>query len=350
MSFSPLLEFKTQIVIRELSDGYQVAFPVADPSLVSFGEDAVGEQRLFLESYLLDQSPQTIARFAVPEAAELVEVELLLERADLPRRLQLKAPIAVACVIIPQKKERWVVVPVIDHLFHLGAGDELEEVLADEVRRMINMRRLDARAFARLFPPEETRLESLELSLDRTRHLQGDRARALRNKLVEHKKRLNALEVLQSIGIFLHQREDLFSGPEVVGRTKELASFRGLVQGKKRNAVLLVGRELVGKTTIFQAWLRSTAKGPSRKAVVSTSAAQLIAGMSGLGQWQERVERDADRVGWHIVEGQAGVVSGDPCAVVFWVAEAGVDLDVPVAPRCNRAERRVGNEFKGFGG
>jgi ATP-dependent Clp protease ATP-binding subunit ClpC len=291
MSVSPLLEFKTQIVVRELSDGYQVAFPVADPRLISFGDDAASEQRLFLESYLLNQPPQTIARFAIPSAAELVEVDLLLERADLSRRLQLKTPITVACIVIPQKKSRWVVVPVIDHIFHLAASDDLKDVLAGEVRRMIDMRRLDALAFARLFPPEETRLVSLELTLDRSNQLQADRARALRKKLVESKRKVKALEVLQSVGLFLHQREELFAGPNSIGREDEKEIFRSLIEGKKRNAIILVGRQLVGKTSLLLDWLRSTIKGPSRKSILSTSAAQLIAGMSGLGQWQERVER-----------------------------------------------------------
>ena len=56
-------------------------------------------------------------------------------------------------------------------------------------------------------------------------------------------------------------------------------------RGKRRASVLIVGEEAAGKSALALAWL---AANPKRE-IWATSASELVAGASGLGEWQERV-------------------------------------------------------------
>src|SRR6185312_16005047 len=75
--------------------------------------------------------------------------------------------------------------------------------------------------------------------------------------------------------------------PPLVGRELQLADLtRALdAHGKRRASVLVVGDEAAGKSALALAWL---AAHPDRP-VWATSASELVAGASGLGEWQERV-------------------------------------------------------------
>jgi len=196
-----------------------------------------------------------------------------------------------------------VVIPALDHTFHVAAGEELEPAVDAEVRRMVLALEPTPQEFIGLLPALDYRLELLELDVDRSAQLVPGTARALRRKVIERKQQADALEVLESVGTPLHGREDVVRGPPLVGRSRELELLDGLLGGKQRLGVMLVGAELAGKTALFHGWVRTCSPvgrvGGQKKMhgrreprpVFSLSGAQLIAGMSGLGQWQERVRR-----------------------------------------------------------
>jgi ATP-dependent Clp protease ATP-binding subunit ClpC len=287
------LELRTLILVRELFDGSELCLPVASPELVSFGDDGAGltEQRLFLEEYLPDQPPEVLARFSCPAETELVELDVELPRWDLPDRLQLKTSITVGCVVFPHGRDRWVLVPAVGHTFHCGPSEDLKQALADEVRRMVTASEPTPLEYLAVLPPREHRLEELLLTIDRSALLVPGRGRERRRAIAERKQRADALKILESVSVPLHDSDDVQNGPPLVGRQHELELLEGLLGGTHRQSALLVGTDLVGKTALFHGWLRRRREAGRTVQAFATSGAQLIAGMSGLGQWQERVRR-----------------------------------------------------------
>ena len=290
------LELSTPLLLRELGDGATLAFPIADPSLVSIGDEShvLAELRIYLEAIGATAPPELLARLAAPSAGELLEVNVRLEREDLPRRLQLSEPVAIACLILPHGKDRWVLLPALDHTFYVPADAPLEPAVRAEVQRMVAARAPTPAEWLALLPPREQRLEALELAIDRADRLVPGRARAARKRVAERKRRQTATAILESVGSALHDDARFRDGPPLVGRKTELDQLTALLASKERVSLLLVGDEVVGKTALFRGWLQSQRDVPSRRPVYATSGAQLIAGMSGLGQWQERLRRVLD--------------------------------------------------------
>src|SRR5262245_21041610 len=121
----PALIIRTLLVVRELRSGDCEIFPVADPGLVSYGDEqeCLEEQALFLREYLGRISPEVIARFSLPSGATLKEFEIELPREDLSKKLQVPSPISIPCIILPTGKDFWVVVLPLRHTFYV-AGTE----------------------------------------------------------------------------------------------------------------------------------------------------------------------------------------------------------------------------------
>jgi ATP-dependent Clp protease ATP-binding subunit ClpC len=301
----PNLFMRTPVVVCELAGGSSLCFPVADPSLITRGRErqALSELRLFLEEHLAEQPAEVLATFAAAPGTEMRQLEVKVERADLPERLQLTTPVAFAAVVIRHGRDHWVVIPALDHTFHVASGEELEPAVDAEVRRMVLALEPTPQEFVELLPALDHRLELLELDVDRSAQLVSGTARALRRKVMERKRQADALEVLESVATPLHGREDVVRGPPLVGRSRELELLDGLLGGKQRLGVMLVGAGLSGKTALFHGWVRKcspagraggrkkTHEQREPRPVFSLSGARLIAGMSGLGQWQERVRR-----------------------------------------------------------
>jgi ATP-dependent Clp protease ATP-binding subunit ClpC len=290
---SASLEITTQLVVEELWGGDVVVYPVADLSLVSCGAPAASmtEQRMFLAEYLSRVPPQTVARFVLPDGTRLRSVDVIIPREDLPHRLEVKTPLAIPCLVIPAGKDAWVVALPLRYTLYVTADEDLEEAVRSEVRRMVAAQEPSALEYLSFFPTREQRLESVTLDIERTERAPAGRAASLRKAVADRQKRKRAVEVLESVAQPLH----LGKRPRVLrpleGRDAELKLLSSLLGGNDRLSVAILGPELVGKTALFQAWLeREMAEGRERL-VYATSGAQLIAGMSGLGQWQERVRR-----------------------------------------------------------
>ncbi|MFY0577126.1 hypothetical protein ACN28S_24930 [Cystobacter fuscus] len=289
---SGTLEFSTPLLCQQLWNGDYQVFPVAAPALTSHAstlEACLAEQRLFLEEHLSRIEPEHLARFSFPERIRLEMMEIRAARADLPKRLATSTLVELAAVVVPLAAETWVFVPALDHTVFVGPAQDVRETVRANVERLLAARELSAPDFLRLLPPRTVTLETLALTLRREEA--GDKALKARKKLEEKLQRDQAHEVLLSVSVPLHDREDARQGPPLLSRDTELALLSTLVGGEKRQGVLLVGPERVGKTELLQAWMRAERKAGRPRRVYATSGSRLIAGMSGFGQWQERVLR-----------------------------------------------------------
>jgi ATP-dependent Clp protease ATP-binding subunit ClpC len=288
------LELTTQLVVRELWNGDFLAFPVADRSLASYAatlEDCLVQQKRFLARFLATVSADELSRFSLPQGVRLHETEALIPREDLPRRLRIREPVAVGVVVIPLAHESWVVLLPIEHTMHVGEGEDLDEAIRSEVGRIVSARDLSPDEYLQLLPPRAQRLEPVTVRLDLGEESPGQGARSLRKQLLERHRKAHARRVLESVAAPLHARSEVRDGPPVIGREAELRTLAPLLGGKERASVLLLGSELVGKSALIVAWLRQEQASGRERLVYATSGSRLIAGMSGLGQWQERVGR-----------------------------------------------------------
>ncbi len=287
------LDFATPLLCQHLWNGDHQVSPVAAPALTSHGpslEACLAEQRLFLEEHLSRVEPDVLARFSFPEQLRLEMIEVLAPRADLPRRLFKPSNVELAAIIVPLSQETWAFVPALEHTTYVPRGQDVAETLRTDVERLLTAREPKAHEYLRLLPPRSVTLETVHLKL-RRQDAFGEKARQARKRMQENLKRSQAHEILLSVSTPLHEREEFLRGPPLVGRDTELALFANLLGGEKRQGVLLVGPELVGKTELLCTWLRAERRAGRARRVFATSGSRLIAGMSGFGQWQERVLR-----------------------------------------------------------
>ena len=282
------------VLVRERLDGARVAFPAAAPRFASLGgeADVLAEQDLFLREYLARERPETIARLSLPEATRLVEVGVPVPRDDLPRKLQSDAAVTFVCVVVPVQGERaagaasrgqdaWVMVPAVGHTFYVKREEPLEDAIRYEVRRLLASQDLGAWDHLGLLPGRAHRLEARWIPLPELAG--GGRAAPRRTEISARARRKKAVEALSRAATPLHVVGPC-EGPPPVFRDAERARLAALLDGQERLSVLLVGPELAGKSALVQAYI-----GAARRLVYATSGAQLVAGMSGLGQWQERI-------------------------------------------------------------
>ncbi|KYF65028.1 AAA family ATPase [Sorangium cellulosum] len=289
------------VFVRERFDGACLAFPVAAPDTASFGrdEDVLVEQRLFLREHAARAQPEAISRLSFPQGTDLLTVNVAVPRDDLPRKLRREVPVSFPCVVVPageqaaratrtaqarvDERDAWVLVPALGHAFYVEAGEPLEPAIRREVRRLLASQSLSTWDHLGLLPGSAHRLEVLHAPLPELDRVQpGQRVASV----AERARRKKAVDALVSVATPLHvaaQRSPL-AAPPLACRDAELARLAALLDGEERLGVLLVGPEHAGKTALMQAYVaRQT------RLVYATSGAQFIAGMSGLGQWQERL-------------------------------------------------------------
>ncbi|AUX28523.1 MULTISPECIES: AAA family ATPase [Sorangium] len=287
------------VFVRERFDGACVAFPVAAPDAASFGrdDDVLVEQRLFLREHAARAQPEAISRLSFPEGTELLSVDVPVPRDDLPRKLRSETPVSFPCVVVPAgeraargapqsapaARDAWVLVPSLGHAFHVEAGEPIAPAIRHEVRRLLASQALSTWEHQGLLPGSAHRLEVLHAPLPEPEPSGGRGQRGA--SAAERARRKKAVDALVSVATPLHvaaQRSP--APPPLACRDAELARLAALLDGDERLGVLLVGPEHAGKTALMQAYVaRQT------RLVYATSGAQLVAGMSGLGQWQERI-------------------------------------------------------------
>jgi ATP-dependent Clp protease ATP-binding subunit ClpC len=336
------LELQTLIMVRELQDGSVCCFPLADPTLVSVGERsaALVEQRLFLEEHLREQRPEVIARFSFPPQTRLEELDLPLGRPDLPPRLQLSRPVTVACVVIPHGRDHWVVVPAISHTFHVSPEEDLRQAVSEEVARLVAARETTPQEFLALLPPCSQQLERLTVRLP-------PREAPVRSPGAPLSRSAEAMaatsrKVLDSVGRRLDGGGAAASGPGLLEREQELADLAALLGGRSRASVLLVGVAGAGKSALLHAWIRASREGDGARPIYALSAARLVAGMSGFGQWQERVHRVL-----HAAETLDAVLVFDSLGELFGDRpEEGVNLAGSMRPFLEEGRVRVVGELR----
>jgi ATP-dependent Clp protease ATP-binding subunit ClpC len=278
------LSIATVALLRELHGGHVTATPLADLSLVSFGGDedaALQELERFLEEQLPEEPPTTLGRYGIPPGSYLGRIRGRFERYDLPLPARTTAEILLEIVVIPEGLAHWVLVPALDHIVYVPREAELEVFVAADVARIASVREIDRLALTRLLPARESELRPLEVALSSGGETLADRQRAARKARVEEHLRARALTTLRSIGSAVGEKGAL---PVLVGREEALTELGAMLDGTTRASVVVVGEAAAGKTSLVRAWARA-----SRRHVFATSGAELVAGASGLGEWQERL-------------------------------------------------------------
>ncbi|MFO0747146.1 MAG: AAA family ATPase [Myxococcota bacterium] len=287
---------RTAIVVETLPRGRWLAWPLAAPDLVQYGtpgEDPRLVMALVLPEHLKTLPGTHVARFATPPGTRLATARVELERPDLPARLRRTFALAVPWVVTPFGRDLWLHVLPPRLVLRAEPDDDLEALVASEVRRVVLATEPKPDELLELFPALGHRLEWLDVLLD-----ERGAAREAKTAMQKQLAAEEAHGLLASVASPRHADRRLLEGPPLVARPTELGVIDKLLQ---KGSVLVHGPELVGKTALIEGWIRArvaTPDGGARDAtkppgllVYATSGARLMAGMSLLGQWQERLRR-----------------------------------------------------------
>ncbi len=289
------LRLDTLVLRRDLWSGQTTFAPAAEPQLLCHGDEfgALSELRLLLSEVLGSARPARLTRHLLPPGTALTQVTVPITRRSLPPRLRVPLPIAFTCITVPQGRDAWVFVPAIDHTFYLRSGEELAAAARAEIARVVTA--LDggeggqggggggAADLLGMLPVAAVELEPLDAFIV----ADAAAASASRKAALDDERRRLAIETLDEAGEKLHDRLARRGNVQQIGRDRQLTELDALLDGRDRLGVLIVGEEAVGKTALIEAW---AARHPRRHAWV-TSVSQLVAGASGLGEWQERVAK-----------------------------------------------------------
>ncbi len=264
------------VIARCHAEGSYSACPAFAPQLVAYGAHegaALDELVDFLADYFAELPPDALQKFLIAEDATVREVSVLVPRDDLARGQRIRTPIAVPVIeVAVGRGAKWLLLPTLAQATYLAevSGQALEEAARSEILRLATASDLSGAAYLDLLPPLS--FELLRPTVEVTRERGGAQASA-RSRELRDAERLLA-QVGRKLGL-----------PAFGLLSRPLAELRALLEGKDRQGVVLVGAEGAGKS----AWLcAAAALGP--RPVFATSGAELVAGQSGLGQLEARVE------------------------------------------------------------
>jgi len=272
---------RTALLVEDHGRGHWLAHPLADPSLTAWGGPADDPATIFalaLPIHLATLPAPRLAAFITPPETAVRTTPVVLPRSDLPRALAPTTPIGVVYVVGPHgpnKKDLWVEVPRLGLAIRLDPDTspaDLDARVSHEVSRVLHAAPPDDTALRDLLPAPHTRLlwVDIDLSTDTS-----DRKTAKQITEAEARK------VLAAVASPLHLDPRLADKPPISSRALTLTDLRRLV---RTTPVVVCGPELVGKTALIHELARD-------REVYATSGARLMAGMSFLGQWQERLRR-----------------------------------------------------------
>jgi ATP-dependent Clp protease ATP-binding subunit ClpC len=267
------------VIVRRHAEGLVSACLAFSPHLLAYADDAetaLAELVDFLSDYFVELPADQLQKFVVPEDAKLEHVTVTLARADLPRGVRVRTPIELPVIVLAATAgAKWVMLPSLAQVAYVPEDKvgQLEQVLHDEVLRLAAASDLDGVAYLDLLPSASFELQRpiVEVDLERSSPASGKHAAKARA-------RREAERLLEQIGRKVGPPGDSVS-------QRDLAELSALLESKQRLSVILVGPEGSGKS----AWLRAAAQLGTRP-LYATSGAELVAGQSGLGQLEERIE------------------------------------------------------------
>jgi ATP-dependent Clp protease ATP-binding subunit ClpC len=327
------LRFTTLALRRELASDHHELAPIVAPSILSYGaEDRTSlELSLALSELPEEARPATVARHLLPEGVRLEEIEVELARGELPGRLGKPITATVTVAIVPEPRAdaspagHWVFIPAIDHACYLARGEDLADRVQAELAVLPSALSLDAEGWKRLVTYAPARIEPVPVELATTPLAEAQGRKAL----ADAERKRQAVTVLDGAGRRVYPPD---VETPLVARGELLAELSRVLDGKNRRGVLLVGEEAAGKSALVGAW---AAQHPER-AMWATSAVELVAGASGLGEWQARIAAVLDAA-----ETLDAILYFDDFGALFAdrPAEGGVEL--PAAMRRHVVDGRV---------
>ncbi len=288
---APVTSFslETYVALEELRTGLVVGYPLVQPQLAVAGtrERVLLDLRLYLsETLSTETDARVIAAYQLPSVPRAGVVRVELPQTELPKRSRRAQALELTYAHAAGDDARWVFVPRLQQTFFVANDEPLEETIRHECERILRAKEPTPRERTHLLPPVAFELLPVSLKLDETA-VRGESAKQLRKQLREAATARQSLMVLKAIGHPLHGDPDVLDGPEIVARDAEFETLAALLDAPEKRSVLLVGPSRSGKTSVLHRWLREREK----VRLYETSGARLVAGMSGLGQWQERVKR-----------------------------------------------------------
>ncbi|HWO23123.1 MAG TPA: AAA family ATPase [Kofleriaceae bacterium] len=280
------LRFPTHAIRRELPSDHHEMSPVTSPAVLSYGtEDRTAiELGLALSELATESRPQTVARHILPEGVRLEDISVQVGRPELPGRLGKKLAITLTVAIVPEPRPdagpagHWVFIPALEHACYVDRTESITERVQAELTVLPAALGLDADGWRRLLAYAPARLEEVIVELSTTPLAEASGRKAM----AEAERRRVATATLDHAGRRLQAPHP---APPLVGREAILDELSRILEAPGRRSVLLVGEEAAGKSALVAAW----ASGHGKRPIWATSAAELVAGASGLGEWQERV-------------------------------------------------------------
>jgi len=288
------LRFTTLAYRRVLASDYDELAPLVLPALTTYGsEDRTRTELSLALSELPEESkPATVARLLFPDGVRLEQVECELKRTEQTGRLGRAQKATVTVIVVPEMRPEgdvaghWVFVPTLDHACFVDRKGNIAKRVQEELEVLPSALALGLDQWRRLMTWVPSSVEPIEVELATTPLAQVKGRKAL----AEAERRRQAQVTLASAG------RQVFPGsaPALVGRSDAMGELSRALDHRLRRSILLVGEESAGKSALVEAWVTENlrqSKDPNVKErpVWATSAAELVAGASGLGEWQARV-------------------------------------------------------------